>query len=117
MLEILPVTLVPLVTKPTSVVPSVEELVPPLAMGRIPLTSEVNEACPLYKDPELDLTSPVPREERVVEPFEATDNRDVPDEEATVKRVTEGAVEVPWTYKVEVGAVVPIPTLPPKVLK
>src|SRR6185295_18749411 len=40
LLAIEPVTLVSLVTKPTKVVPRVEELVPPLAMGRRPATSE-----------------------------------------------------------------------------
>ena len=45
--EILPVMLASLVTKPTKVVPKVEELVPPLATGRMPEISEVKEAWPL----------------------------------------------------------------------
>ena len=43
LLAIVPVTLVSLATNPTKLVPKVEELVPPLATGRIPVTSAVRE--------------------------------------------------------------------------
>jgi hypothetical protein len=66
--EIVPWMLVSLLTKPTKVEPKVEDPVPPLATGKIPVTSEVKDTKPLNKAPATDLTTPVPRELRVVEP-------------------------------------------------
>ena len=78
-----PVTFVSLVTKPTKVVPRVEELVPPLAMGRIPVTSEAKLTWPIFNSPPTERTMPVPREERVVEPLVATLKKEEPLVEAT----------------------------------
>ena len=66
----------------------------------------------VYRAPLLDLTMPVPKEATVVEPLLATTNCTAPVELATVKMLVEGRVDVPWTYKVEVGAEVPTPTKP-----
>jgi hypothetical protein len=77
----------------------------------------------VYKAPKVEATQPVPREERVVEPFEAIVKYDVPVEDATVSRAdvwevvaiinTVGAVvEVEATDSKAVGVEVPIPTLP-----
>ena len=51
LLAIEPVTLVSLVTKPTRVEPRVEELVPPLATGRIPVTFVVKSIVLLVISP------------------------------------------------------------------
>jgi len=81
-----PVTLVSLTTKPTRVEPNVEELVPPLATGRIPVTSEVLRlTAPIFSSPPTLLTIPVPRDERVVEPLAATVRKEALLEEATTK--------------------------------
>ena len=54
-----PVTLVSLVTKPTKLEPKVELLVPPLATGRTPETSEPRATLELYKAPvAVDWTTP-----------------------------------------------------------
>ena len=42
--------------------------VPPLATGRVPETSEVKDTWPMLSSPEIALTTPEPREDRVVEP-------------------------------------------------
>jgi hypothetical protein len=75
-----PVTLVPLTTKPTRVVPRVEELVPPLATGRTPETWEVKATAALYRAPlAVDWTTPPAlREVMVVEPLEPTLNWETP---------------------------------------
>ena len=84
-----PVTLVSLMTKPTKVVPKVEELVPPLATGRMPVTSEVKDTWPLLSSPPTDLTMPVPKEDKVVEPEGLMLRRLMPVAEATVKGLTD----------------------------
>ena len=85
LLAIEPVTLVSLITKPTRVVPKVEEAVPPLAMGRMPETSAVKEAWPMLSSPLIALTMPLPKEERVVEPTVLTFKNEEPVVEATTK--------------------------------
>jgi len=108
-----PVTLVSLTTKPTRVEPNVEELVPPLATGRIPVTSEVLRlTAPIFSSPPTLLTIPVPRDERVVEPLAATVRKEALLEEATTKIGSVGAEDVPWTTNLALGVVEPIPTLP-----
>lgn len=65
----------------------------------------------VYREPEEDLTMPVPKEEMVVEPLLATVKREVPEEEATTKGLMLGYVLVPWTVRVAIGLEVPMPTL------
>ena len=98
-----------------------KEPVPPLATGRIPVTLVVRSIVefkmselvtrPLNKGPAAHLTSPVPKELKVVEPLEPTVNKEVPEEEATIKTSKVGEVEVPTIDKVALGVVVPMPTL------
>ena len=104
--------LVSLVTKPTKVVPRVLELVPPLAMGKIPETSEVKEARPLKSDPPLVLlTKPAEAKlESVVEPKVLTEKREQPVEEDMMRGILP---PVPCKFKVAIGVVVLIPTLVP----
>ena len=52
----------------------------------------------------LDLTKPVPREDKVVEPKRLTVNNEEPEEEAMVKGL---ALAAAWTVRVEVLVVVP----------
>ena len=66
----------------------------------------------VYKDPEEDLTIPVPKEDKVVEPLLATVNWDTPEEEAAIKIAVLGRVEVPWTDRVAIGEEEPMPTKP-----
>ena len=73
--------------------PNVEELVPPLAIGKIPVTSVAPPPKlipPLYNAPPVERTLPVPREDIVVEPV-----------------TTKG----PLTVKAEVLALVTVKTL------
>jgi hypothetical protein len=88
LLAIDPWILVSLFTKPTKVEPKVEELVPPLAMGKMPVTSETEDKLtkPLNKPPALLLTMPVPKEAIVVEP-----------ETAKLEMEVVASVEVPVT--------------------
>ena len=69
--EMLPVTFVPLTTKPTSVVPKVEDPVPPLLIPKMPLISLPPRPMePLYKLPKASLrTLPATSELMVVEPL------------------------------------------------
>jgi hypothetical protein len=102
-----PVTLVSLVTKPTKVVPRVEELVPPLAIGKMPVISvepPPRLTGPLAKLPLTERTIPVAKEEMLVEPLPKTWKRVKPEEEAMVKGVT---LAPAWTVRVEVLVVVP----------
>ena len=62
--------------------------------------------------PADDLTTPVPKEDKVVEPLAATVRRLTPVEDAMVKTLTEGRVEVPWTDRVAMGEELPMPTRP-----
>ena len=88
---------VPLPTKNLFETEVVLEPVPPLAVGRIPLTSEVRDAWPAVRSPaELDFTMPEERFERVVEPVSVEDD-------VTYKS--------PVTCNVEEGDKFPIPTL------
>ncbi len=83
---IVPCMFVSLETKPTNVVPRVEEFVPPFATGNIPETSAVKDTVPLYKAPaEVERTTPEIKEEIVVDPPPSTLNNVVPVEEATAK--------------------------------
>ena len=60
--------------------------VPPLIMPRVPVTSEEPKAtAPLLSSPDTDLTMPVPKEERVVEPLTAILKKEAPVVEATAK--------------------------------
>ena len=59
----------------------------------------------------MERTSPVPKEERVVEPLAATVKTAASEEEATLKISRVGEVEVPSTTKVALGVVEPMPTL------
>ena len=59
--------------------------VPPLTMPKVPETSEPKATGPMLSSPATDLTTPVPREERLVEPVVATLKRLVPLVEATAK--------------------------------
>jgi hypothetical protein len=111
LLAIEPVTLVPLMTKPTRVVPKVLELVPPLATGRMPVTSAVREAWPMNREPALALTTPVPKEDRVVEPLEATaKNGAVLVEDEAIMNKALVLPLVPWIASKAEGEVVPMPT-------
>ena len=59
-----------------------------------------------YKEPpEVALTKPVPKEERVVEPLDATCRKVAPEEDATLKTSKVGLVEVPCTTRVALGEV------------
>ena len=87
--------------------------VPPLETPNMPETSELPRAiAPLNREPDDERTTPVPKEERVVEPKALTENREEPEEEARVKMGTV-VVAMFWTNRMEVGAVVLIPTLEP----
>lgn len=88
-----------------------EVAVPPLAIGRIPEISAVKEMRPMFKSPDTDLTTPVPKALMVVLPFAPTMNREALEEEATLKTSRVGAEEVPWTTRRAVGVVEPRPTL------
>lgn len=85
--------------------------VPPLAMGKTPVTSPVKEMRPIFKSPDTVLTTPVPKALMVVLPFAPTVNRAVLEEEATLKISKVGAEEVPCTTRRAVGVVEPRPTL------
>jgi hypothetical protein len=61
----------------------------------------------VYREPAADLTIPVPKEERVVEPLWLTVNMEVPVEEAIWNR---SVPALPWINKVVVGVMVPMPT-------
>ena len=65
----------------------------------------------LFNSPLMLVTTPVAKEPIVVEPEGPITNRLAPLEEATAKGLTLEYVEVPWTYRVAWGEVVPIPTL------
>ena len=68
--------------EPTVVVP-----VPPLAMPKVPETSlEPKAMAPMFSSPPTDLTTPVPKEERVVEPKALTEKIVVPVEEAKMNK-------------------------------
>jgi hypothetical protein len=60
----------------------------------------------------VDLTRPVVRELKLVLPLLATVNREAPVEEATTKTLVVGKVLVPWTDRVAVGELEPMPTKP-----
>ena len=69
--------------------PAVVVPVPPLAMPKVPETSlEPKAMAPMFSSPPTDLTTPVPKEERVVLPEGLMVNNDVPVWEATTKRLT-----------------------------
>jgi len=85
-----PVTLVSLVTKPTKVVPRVEEPVPPLATARMPEMSD---------DPEVRLIAPLNKAPAAVDLTG----------KAEVKEVI---VVEPTTTNGTLGVVVPMPTFP-----
>ena len=63
--------LVPLPNK-MSLAVMAELPVPPFWTGNIPETSAVKEAWPLYREPPLDLTKPLVKDDNVVEPLDAT---------------------------------------------
>ena len=88
LLEILPVTLVSLITKPTKLEPRVEELVPPKAT----LNTDW-----LLSSPLMLVTTPVDKEERVVEPLAVTLNKEelLPLRISITARVA-AAEEVAW---------------------
>ena len=89
--------------------PAVVVPVPPLIMPRVPETSEEPKAtAPLFSSPPTDLTSPVPKEDRVVEPEGLTVSRAEEVEEAITKGLT---LPVPTTVKVPSGVVVLMPIL------
>ncbi len=92
LLEIVPWMLVSLEIKPTKVEPKVEELVPPLAIGNIPVTSLP-----------LKLMAPLNRAPVAVERTGNAAEREV-------------MVEEPTTTNVCPGVVVPMPTLPAEVI-
>jgi hypothetical protein len=59
--------------------------VPPLVTANNPVTSEEPRlTAPIFNSPFTDLTMPVAREDRVVEPLGLIVNREVPVWEATV---------------------------------
>ena len=66
----------------------------------------------MYREPLLERTSPVPKDDRVVEPLEAMVSREEPVEELTVKTLVVGRVDVPWTDRVAMGELLPTPTRP-----
>ena len=66
----------------------------------------------VFNSPLMLVTTPVDKEEIVVEPLGLTVKRLAPLEEATVKTFCVGKVDVPWTNKVEELVVVPIATEP-----
>ncbi len=71
--------------------PAVVVPVPPLLMPKVPLTSlEAKLMLPLFSSPETDLTTPVPKELKVVEPEGLMVNREAPVWEATLKGLMEG---------------------------
>jgi hypothetical protein len=75
---------------------AVEVPVPPLETGKTPVTSELKEARPLKSDPPaVDLTKPVVRLVRVVEPRELTERKVVLEELATLKISRVAAEDVP----------------------
>src|SRR3989344_8594731 len=93
--------------------PRVVVPIPPLETASRPETSlEPKLMAPLNREPDDERTTPVPKEERVVEPKALTENREEPEEEARVKMGTV-VVAMFWTNRMEVGAVVLIPTLEP----
>jgi hypothetical protein len=66
--------------------PAVVVPVPPLDIPRVPLTSAPDRmTAPMLSSPPKLLTTPVPREKRVVEPVVATEKRLAPLVEAMVK--------------------------------
>lgn len=70
--------------------PAVVVPVPPLAMPNVPVTSlEPKAMAPMLSSPDIDLTTPVPKELMVVEPFGFMVNKDTPVWEATTKGLTE----------------------------
>jgi hypothetical protein len=92
-------------TKPTRVVPKVAEAVPPLAIGRIPETSEeLRLTEEILSSPLILLTIPLPREVMVVEPLWLTVSKLAPVEETMAKGLT---ADVPWMVRVAVLVVVP----------
>ena len=103
MLEILPVTFVSLTAKPTKVVPKVEELVPPLAIGRMPETSLVFKTIALlYRAPvAVECTGRFPfKVVIVVEPV--TVNRLVPGLNVKLEDVAKVLVPAPKRISLEV---------------
>ena len=84
--------------------------VPPLATGNIPETSAVKETEPMFNSPPMLLTTPVPREERVVEPEGAMVNKAAEVEEATWKGLRLPAR--PTTVRLLAGVVVFMPIRP-----
>jgi hypothetical protein len=65
---------------------------------------------PLNSEPDEDLTTPVPREERVVEPLVPTDKNETPLVEATTKIGKVWPEEEAWTTKVPLGVVELMPS-------
>jgi hypothetical protein len=89
----------------------VEVPVPPFDTPKIPVTSEEAKLiAPVFSSPPTALTTPVPKEDRVVEPRALTVSKEVPEEEARV-RIFLVVVAMFWTTSWEVGAEVPMPTL------
>jgi hypothetical protein len=60
----------------------------------------------------VDLTNPAPRELRVTLALLATVKALTPVEEATTKMLVVGKVDVPWTDRVAMGELEPMPTKP-----
>lgn len=81
-----------LVLLPTSKLKAVKLAapVPPLFTPNIPETSEADDrpTAPFSNEPDDDLTIPLPKLARVVEPLAAILNKDVPVEELTLKGFT-----------------------------
>jgi hypothetical protein len=93
---------------------AVEVAVPPLLTPRTPETSLLPKAiAPLYRAPAfVDLTGRAEvREEMVVEPLVATDRKEAPEVEATVKIGKVWAEEEAWTTKEAWGVVELMPKL------
>ena len=100
LLAIEPVTLVSLMTKPTRVEPKVEEAVPPLLTPRIPVTSlPAKLIAPTLSSPPADLTGPVAKDDRLVEPTALILKKAAPEVEATAKIGIVWAAEVATTYR------------------
>ena len=66
----------------------------------------------MYREPLVDLTKPVVKEDKVTLALLATVKEATPVEEATTKILVAGKVEVPWTTKVAMGLDEPTPTSP-----
>ena len=71
-------------------IPPLVELNTPLIeeVASVPVTSEDKLTSPLYKDPEEDFTTPVPKEAIVVVPFCPMVNNELPVEDATINGLT-----------------------------